>query len=208
MRLYLSSFRLGDKPDELVRLFGHGGRVAIIANATDLVTDDERRFKVQTEHELLGDLGFKAEEIDLRDYFSKEDELKATLSHFDAIWVRGGNVFLLRRAFRQSGLDTILKDLLEKDQIAYGGYSAGVCILSPTLKGLESVDKPYEVTMSYDEKVIWNGLDILPYSVAPHYKSNHPESAQVDKCVAYFEKYKMPFKTLTDGEVIVIDHKS
>ncbi len=204
MRLYLSSFRLGNETDELVRLFGYGKRVAVVANASDLVTKDERAFKVQTEHDLLSGLGFKTKEIDLRDYFSKEEELKAVLNGFDCIWVRGGNVFLLRRAFRQSGLDTILKELLEKDQIAYGGYSAGICILSPTLKGLELVDRPYDVTTHYNEELIWNGLGVVPYSIAPHYKSDHPESADVDKCVAYFEKHKMPFKPLRDGEVIVI----
>jgi len=204
MRLYLSSFRLGDKTNELVRLVGYGKRVAVVANATDLTTKEERTSKVQMEYDLLSGLGFKTEEIDLRDYFSKEKELRATLNDFDCIWVRGGNVFLLRRAFRQSGLDTILGELLEKDRIAYGGYSAGICILGPTLKGLELVDEPYDVALQYDEKVIWDGLGVLPYSIAPHYKSDHPESADVDKCVAYFEKHKMLFKPLMDGEVIVI----
>lgn len=205
MRLYLSSFRLGDMPNELVRLFGYGKRVAVIANATDSVNAEERALKVRTEHDLLNSLGFKTEEIDLRDYFSKEDKLRELLNNVDALWVRGGNVFLLRRAFHQSGLDKILIELLEKDQLAYGGYSAGICILSPTLKGLELVDKPYETATHYDEKVIWKGLDILPYSIAPHYKSDHPESADVDKCVAYFEKHKMPFKPLVDGEVLIFD---
>jgi dipeptidase E len=204
MRLYLSSFRLGDAPDELVRLFGRGKRIAIIANAVDLASDDERAMKVQAEHNLLNELGFQTEEIDLRDYFSKEDELRETLNDFDGIWVRGGNVFLLRRAFKQSGFDGILKELLKKNEVAYGGYSAGICILSPTLKGLELVDEPYDVAAGYAKGVIWDGLSIVPYSIAPHYKSDHPESAQVDKCVAYFEKHKIPFKPLTDGEVIVI----
>jgi dipeptidase E len=191
-------------PDELVRLFGYGKRIAVIANATDLASDEERAFKIQIEHDLLGGIGFKTEEIDLRDYFSKEDELRARLNDFDGVWVRGGNVFLLRRAFQQSGFDRVLKELLEKDQIAYGGYSAGVCILSPSLKGLELVDEPYEVAAQYDKSVIWDGLGLLPYSIAPHYKSDHPESAEVDKCVAYFEKHNIPFKPLRDGEVIVI----
>ena len=204
MRLYLSSFRLGDVPDELVRLFGYGKRIAIIANAVDLVSDEERAIKLQMERDLLNGLGFKTEEIDLRDYFSKEDELRTILKDFDGIWVRGGNIFLLRRAFRQSGFDNILKELLYKDQIAYGGYSAGICILSPTLKGLELVDEPYDVTTHYNENVIWDGLNLLSYSIAPHYKSDHPETAGVDKSVAYFEEHKMPFKSLRDGEVIVI----
>ncbi len=112
---------------------------------------------------------------------------------FDCIWVRGSNVFLLRRAFYQSGFDEILKELLEKDQIACGGYSAGVCILAPALKGLELVDEPYDVPAGYNKEVIWSGHSILPYSVAPHYKSDQPDSADVDRCVEYFKEHNMPF---------------
>jgi dipeptidase E len=204
MRLYLSSFRLGDKPDELVRLFGRGSRVAVIANATDFLSEKERIIKVRTEYDLLRNLGFEIEEIDLRDYFSKEDDLRMRLNNFDAVWVRGGNVFLLRRAFYQSGMDQIIKDLLENNLIAYGGYSAGVCVLSPTLRGLDLVDEPYEVPAGYESDVIWDGLGVLPYSVAPHYRSDHPESADVDKVVTYLVENNIPFKPLRDGEVITV----
>jgi dipeptidase E len=208
MRLYLSSFRLGNQPQALVRLFGHGKRVAVIANATDFLTDEERIPKVKAEYDLLSSIGFKPEEIDLRNYFSKSDKLRAVLEPFDCIWVRGGNVFLLRRAFRQSGFDVILKELLETDQIAYGGYSAGVCILAATLRGLEFVDEPDTVASGYNKEVIWDGLSVLPYSVAPHYKSDHPESAAVDRCVAYFAEHSMPFRALRDGEAIIVDNDS
>jgi dipeptidase E len=204
MRLYLSSFRIGEKPQDLVSVFGYGKRVAIIANATDAQDVEERLTKVQAESSVLQNLGFKTEEIDLRKFFSKSDELRSTLHNFDCVWVRGGNVFLLRRAFRQSGFDEILKELLDKDQVAYGGYSAGVCVLAPTLKGLEFVDDPYSVTSEYESEVLWDGLGIIPYSIAPHYKSPHPESANVDKCVDYFEQNNMPYKALKDGEVILV----
>ena len=32
--------------------------------------------------------------------------------------------------------------LLADDAVAYGGYSAGICVLAPTLRGLEGVDNP------------------------------------------------------------------
>jgi dipeptidase E len=204
MRLYLSSFRIGEKPQDLVSVFGYGKRVAIIANATDTNNTEERLIKVQAESSLLQDLGFKTEEIDLRKFFLKSNELRSTLHNFDCIWVRGGNVFLLRRAFRQSGFDEILKELLNENRVAYGGYSAGVCILAPTLKGLEFVDDPYSITSEYESEVLWDGLEIIPYSIAPHYKSLHPESANIDKCIDYFEQNNMPYEALKDGEVILV----
>jgi dipeptidase E len=40
-----------------------------------------------------------------------------------------------------SGLDNVLRRFaIEDNGILYGGYSAGICVLSPSLKGLELVD--------------------------------------------------------------------
>ena len=67
MRLYLSSFRIGDVPDELVRMAGGvGASVAVIANSCDGAPDDVRAEAVAGEHERLGALGLRTEEVDLR----------------------------------------------------------------------------------------------------------------------------------------------
>ncbi len=198
MRLYLSSFREGNKPEELLRLLGEGRRTALICNAMDMVEEDARADSNTREIERLKAIGLQPEEVDLRKYFGKPDQLRDALKGFDLIWARGGNVFVLRRAFRESGFDEILPELLAQDALVYGGYSAGVCVLAPTLRGLELVDNA-------SEDSIWEGLGIVPYSIAPHYQSDHPESDDVDKVVEYFKAHNMPYKTLRDGEVIVID---
>ena len=51
--------------------------------------------------------------------------------------------------------------------------------------------------------VIWDGLGLIPYSIAPHFKSNHSESGRVDAMVRSFVDHKMPFVALRDGEVII-----
>jgi len=206
MRLYLSSYKIGNKPEELVRLVGNENKkVAIINNAIDYTNAESRLESLTKQLESISSLGFIPEEVDLRNYFNKEKELQEKISEFGMVWVRGGNTFLLRRAFRQSGFDKIIKEMLEKDAIVYGGYSAGICILSPTLKGLDTVDDPNNISEDYDKEIIWEGLNIINYSIAPHYKSDHPESADVDKEVAYMEENNLPYKTLRDGEVIVIE---
>mgnify|MGYP001574655138 CR=1 FL=1 len=112
---------------------------------------------------------------------------------------------MLRRAFKQSGFDNIIKELLAKDEIVYAGYSAGGCVLAPSLHGYEIVD-PVDITAEdYEKEIIWEGLNIVPYAFSPHYKSDHPESADVDKEVAYMQENNIPFKTLRDGEVIVTE---
>ncbi len=203
--MYLSSFRNGNKPEELLKLLGDGRRTALIFNAQDWKTTDDRATDFAQESERLKSIGLLPEEVDLRQYFGKSDELKRRLSEYDLIWVRGGNVFVLRRAFKQSGADVILPELLRSDAVVYGGYSAGVDIMQPHLHGIDLVDDPNLVPEGYDQEIIWDCLGLIPYCVAPHYKSDHPESSDVDKAVDYYINNHIPFIALHDGEAIVID---
>lgn len=205
MRLFLSSYKLGNKPDELPALVGDNKRTAIIMNSQDAKTPESRAERLQQEIDALTALGLQPEELDLRHYFGKSTELEQAIKAFGLVWVRGGNVFVLRKALKQSGFDKVITELLENDQIAYGGYSAGVCVLAPSLHGMELVDPKNETAEGYDAEVVWDGLGILGYAVAPHYKSDHPESDDINKCVEYFVDNHILFKTLRDGEIIIVN---
>lgn len=208
MRLYLSSFRIGDQPDRLLALLGAGRRTALIANSMDPAPSDVRAKSVGEEIVRLESIGLEPAEVDLREYFGRAADLKNRLSGFDLLWVRGGNTFTLRRAFRQSGAEELIVDLLRRDAVVYGGYSAGVCVLAPSLRGLELVDPPDDVPDGYDPPIIWEGLGLLPYAVAPHYRSpGHPETDAMDKVVEYFISNHVPFVAVRDGEVLVIDSR-
>jgi dipeptidase E len=163
MRLYLSSFRNGNKPEELLKLLGDGHRTALIFNAQDWKSANDRAADLAAESERLQSLGLEPEEVDLRNYFGKPNDLKKLLSGFDLVWVRGGNVFILRRAFRQSGAEAVIPELLRTDAIVYGGYSAGVDIMQPHLHGIELVDDPNIVPEGYDKEIIWECLGLIPY---------------------------------------------
>ena len=208
MKLYLSSFRLGNKPQELIRLLGDKKRTAVIGNAQDMLPNSERTESLAQEMERLSTLGLDSVEVDLRKYFGKTEELRDELSKFDLVWVRGGNCFVLRRAFKQSGADGIILELIKNESIVYGGYSAGIDMLVPSLHGAELVDDPNSVPPSYDAEIVWDSLALLPYSIAPHYKSDHPESAAIDKSVEYMIDNHIPFIALRDGEAIVIEGDS
>ncbi len=205
MRLYLSSFRNGNKPSELLDLLKGKTRTALIANAIDYNSDEERQQKIIEEVARLEALDLDVTEVDLRDYFGKAGELAVVLAKYDLLWVRGGNTFILRRACKQSGADGIIKDLVENDRIVYGGYSAGIDLLVPHLHGVELVDDPNVIPTGYDKEIIWEGLGILPYAVNAHYKSNHPESADIDKSIEYMIDHHIPFIALRDGQAIVIN---
>ena len=130
MRFYLSSYRMGDRVDDLVRMTGAGGRVAVISNALDVIPMEARRAYARTVYDQLAafeDLGLAAQDVDLRDYFGRPEALAARLEDVALVWAVGGNSFLLRRALRESGLDGIIHRRLAEDSLVYGGYSAGAC---------------------------------------------------------------------------------
>ena len=109
MRLYLSSFRMGDHPEYLAALAGESGRSAVvIANALDDAPAGVRRSGVEDELAGLAGLGFGAVELDLRDYFGRQQRLRRDLSGISLAWLRGGSVFKLRYALLRSGGERIL----------------------------------------------------------------------------------------------------
>lgn len=204
MKLYLSSYRLGNKPEILVNLVGANKKAVVIGNAMDFLTEDAgRKESIQREIDDLINLGFEPEEVDLRRYFGKPQELRDKLASFGLVWVRGGNVFVLRKAFKESGMDEWLKEQKTNKELVYAGYSAGVCILSPSLKGLDIVDNPNTVSEGYSKDTVWDGLGLVSFAFAPHYMSNHPEAEAVSRLVEYDKKSGIEYKALQDGEVIV-----
>jgi len=209
MKLYLSSYHLCKEPARLSSLPAKNKRVAVVRNALDQYTNSSR-LKEGLEREIndLTRIGLFPEPLDLRNYFGKAEDLKKHISEFGFIWVTGGNSFVLRRAFAQSGLDTILNRKLKEDDFVYSGYSAGVCVITPTLEGIHLADDPEAMPVGYSPEVIWSGLGFVPFCIAPHYRSDHFESALIEKSVEYFIEHKMPFIALHDGESLLLDTKT
>ncbi|WP_446216225.1 Type 1 glutamine amidotransferase-like domain-containing protein [Micromonospora sp. IBHARD004] len=125
MRLYLSSFRLGNRPERMLDPLRGDTRAAVVTNADDYKDVDLRAISVERELNDLRGVGLKPVEVDLRRYFDRPDALRPVLEETDLIWVRGGNPFILRRAMTPTGTDEILRELLAEDRVVYGGYSAG-----------------------------------------------------------------------------------
>ncbi|MFH0929242.1 MAG: Type 1 glutamine amidotransferase-like domain-containing protein [Candidatus Aenigmatarchaeota archaeon] len=206
MKFYLSSYSLGNKVQKLKKMLSKNKKTAFISNAMDYVDDmNKRKQKDLSGMEELRKVGMKPELLDLRDYFNKREKLKRKVKEFGAFWVTGGNVFVLRHAMKLSGFDSILVGMKNRDDILYGGYSAGVCVLAPTLRGMNLMDYTGFKLYSKEPVLIWEGLGILDYSVVPHYKSDHPESKLADKVVEYMIENKLPFRPLRNGEVIIIE---
>ena len=206
MRLYLSSYRLGDSAGALLALVGNGARAAIVSNALDYVPAATRaayRAEISDPIADFAALGIYAQDLDLKEYFGDPDRLENALRGVDLVWAMGGNTFILRRAMAQSGFDTVITELLARDAIVYGGFSAGAVVASPSLNGIELMDDPNEIPAGYDPAVVWDGLGLVDYAIVPHFDSPHPESVAARAVVNQHARRKTPFRALRDGEVIV-----
>ena len=124
------------------------------------------------------------------------------------LWVRGGNTFVLRVALARAGADSVLSDLLGRDALVYAGYSAGCCVLAPSLRGLELVDPPGDVRTAYGVEPQWEGLGLIPHAIVPHFRSDHPERELVESLHAHYVNLGVPHRTLSDGDALVIDERT
>lgn len=207
MKLYLSSYKLGNDTEGLKRLVGKtNARVAVIDNAKDYSNDaDFKSMRLQQEIESMRLLGFEPEHLDLKEFFGKSQELVDLLTGFDVVWVTGGNVFILRKAMEMSGFDAVFKQLVLSDELVYAGYSAGICVLAPSLRGMELVDEPDLQIDGYIEDTIWSGYGLINFYPLVHYKSDHPESHLVDMELKHIQSLGIKYRTLRDGDVMIVN---
>src|SRR3954451_6770341 len=190
--------------EKLKGLLPPNRKVGYIFNALDNFPI-ERQKRIEADIAALIEVGLQAEHLDLRMYFNKEAWLRERVNQFGALWVSGGNVFVLRQAMKLSGLDIILNELNKTDDFLYGAYSAGVCVLSPSLDGYQIVDDATSAPYPELSEVIWEGLGIIDSTFLPHYKSEHSEASSIDKELEYCKERGISYKALSDGEVIIIE---
>jgi dipeptidase E len=165
MKLYLSSTDI-PTPNDLAELLGKPlaeTTVALIPNVKDYYAGRAWKFTIDQRVALFEALGMKVEVVNLREY-DNGGTLKERFKPYDLIWAMGGNTFMLRYQMQRSGFDNVIKELLESN-IVYGGDSAGALVAGTSIGGinLESSDEP-----EFAEKVIEDGLDLVPYIIVPH----------------------------------------
>ncbi|MTB51128.1 Type 1 glutamine amidotransferase-like domain-containing protein [Lewinella sp. W8] len=205
MRYYLSSYKFGDRVDDLRRLRPANPRIGHINNARDWVGADPARANKHQREEIgvLNQLGFAAEPLDLQHYFGDRDGLHAKLRELGAVWVSGGNTFVLRMAMHLSGFDALFRELQDRDDFLYAGYSAGVCILSASLESIDHVDDPNNFPYPGVNAPMYDGLGAFPHTFLCHYDSDHPEAEAVAEEIQRCIDRRWLFLALRDGDVII-----
>lgn len=204
MKFYLSSFKFGKEKDRL-KVLAPNGRIAIIPNALDFRdADDERTTRsLDNKTERLEQFGLQPEVVDLKEYFGREDDLRMLIEEIGAVFVLGGNVFVLRQAMKLSGLDNILTMLRYDPDFLYAGYSAAGCVLAPTLDPYKVVGDATVTPYKELDEVIWEGLGFVDFAFMPHWDSDHPETQAIDRGIEYCEQHNIEYKAVRDGEVLI-----
>lgn len=203
MRLYLSSYQLGEHPEVLSAMVRGDRRGWVVLNALDGADPERRALEADRQVRAMASLGLHAEELDLRDL--EPDAAAGAVGEPDFVWVRGGNVFTLRMAMARSGFDALVVEGLAADRWVYAGFSAGPCVLAPSLHGLELCD-PVADCVAVHGAVRFDGLGVLDRPVVPHLRSpGHPETALLAEVAAGYEAEGQPYWALRDGQALVLD---
>jgi dipeptidase E len=208
MRFYLSSYKLGNEVIKLQELIHQtSGKFGYVPNSLDFSYADpiKRKDSINEDIADLQQYCASVEILDLKEYFGKTNQLKEKLLSLGGIYVRGGNSFVLRQAMRLSGLDSLILEMKERDNFLYIAYSAGVCVLTPTMRPYAITDDAADMPYPQITEQVWKGLGIVPFIFLPHYKSDHPETASTDKEIEYCIENKILFKAYKDGEVFIIE---
>ncbi len=172
MKLFLSSHDFGDFAETLRDMVRNNRKALIITNARDYKTADERREIIKEKLELFTSNGFEAEELDLREYFSRSPEaLEAYVTKYNPglIFCIGGDIFLLATALNISGMDDIIRRRLETGKSVYGGNSAGAMIAAEDIEVYERDELQIEtIPEYYGVETVTSGLGLINEYIIPH----------------------------------------
>ena len=202
MRLFLASQDFGNHADRLSDMVGKNRKALVITNARDY----RENKGLDAKRKLFKQNNLDFQELDLREYFGKSDELRLFIDDYQPglVVLAGGNMFLLRRALYQSGFDKILNRDINDNKYVLAGYSAGSIVVGPDLHGFDQLDSPDLVLPEYQKEIVWDGLGLTDTLVLPHADSPKYSQKIADASVL-FDRNSWKNIVLNDGDVFVVD---
>jgi len=193
MKLLLASKEkfLLEKGYDLLGISRENLKIGIIT--TGLKASDEKFLEYIKEYMTmmkLSGIDFKEFDIDGR----KEAEIRDFFKDRNLIQVIGGNPFFLLKKVRESGFDTILKDLI-KEGYLYIGCSSGSQLMTPSIEvgawkeGRDKFGVEDLTTLGY-----------VPFLIKSHYTDDKKEEVREK-----MKTLKYPLKILTDHQAILVE---
>jgi peptidase E len=130
----------------------------------------------------------------------ERQDAKNKLLRANILLITGGNVCVLLKNLRQSGLDQAILAFTQKEQYVLAGYSAGAMILTPTIE-LAAVN-PLINENNGVGLTNFAALNLVGFEIFPHY-----EETQRNFLQHYQTLTPYPVKTLTDEEYVIVEHE-
>ena len=150
---------------------------------------------VKRDKEILTDLGFSSETINIYDVVNIE---KPNLHEVDLLWIQGGNNFYYLQQIREKGYMEDIRGFIEKNGV-YVGTSAGSMMMSPSV----------DVNLTMDENLVEledvTGFGIIPFFIVPHWDSMD-EDVRV-RMLGYAGESGKKVISLTDQQGILVTDK-
>lgn len=139
----------------------------------------------------LLELRFSVKEVDVDG--KSYEELKNELAGVDIIFVAGGNTIYLWEKIKESGFDTLMREMMEAGTI-YIGSSAGSVICGPTV----------EPSTFFDDRESGNlkdftSLGLVDFVPVPHYRGTLDNGA-VDAVLEKYKNFAFPLRPMTDSQ--------
>lgn len=193
MVIYLSAYRLASRAEALRRV---NGRALIVMNALDEY--EQRLLSWDREVDGLARLGYRNEELDLRDYWGCERSLlQERLAAADLLWVVGGEC--IRTCAGGDGA-RLGAALAHSPHLDYAGYSAGACLASIDLRGIHMMDDESKHPPGYGIEMRALTLNLTGTRIVPHAGSDEAHAA-----VDFLRQQGLDFVELADGDDVLFD---
>lgn len=164
MTLLLTSMGMRVK-NEIVKILPFpyvGLSVAYITTASNF---SKNKTFLNEEREALKSLGLIVQDIDIVGV--SYEHLNKLLGKIDIIYIQGGNTTYLLKHVKLSGLDIIIKKLVNRGVI-YIGVSAGSYIVCPSI--IKGTWRNSQTNTSLIKNL---GLNLVPFLICAHYENKH-----------------------------------
>jgi dipeptidase E len=143
----------------------------------------------------LREIGYRAEWAD------RDGDPAAALDEADAVFVGGGNTFLLLDRLLRTGMLEAIRDRV-RDGMHYLGASAGSNVAGPTIRTTND--------MPIVEPPTFSSLGLVPFQINPHYVDRDPDSShqgetREQRLQEYLAVNEAPVVALREGAVLRVE---
>ena len=164
-------------------------KIAYITTASKKVDDMSY---VERQRERMNEMGLSYTEIDIEG--SNEEELRKILAGYDVVIVEGGNTFYLLKAIRESGFESVIKDLIEEG-VVYIGTSAGSYVACPSIIMATWSNRGFDRCGVLD----YTAMNLVPFLVKAHYVSEDLKELEENT-----KDLQYQVRPITDDQAILV----